>query len=203
MWRNRPLNNTVGFTLVELLVTITILAIVMVSLVAVLTQSILAHQQMVAQASLQDKAVMVEKQLSSDISGAYMLLDASNDRIHLIDQNYTDSSPSYISYYLDNGKLYRVHSTDGSPHYSGGDLIADGITSLQFNYLEWTYYSTEDEQSGVYDVDYITDLGSLSGNELHQRLLQIHQVDYNITFMTDGCSYSIDKQIKLRNNLRT
>jgi len=189
-----------GFTLVEMLVTVSILGIVLAAVCAILMQSIAAHQQTVAEAAMQDKAVRAETQLSRDLLGAYVLFDAAANRLSLVDQNYTDADPRYVSFYVQDGKLYRVAYTSGTPTYDGGELVADSIKSFQFSYYEW-YYDADAPADQRYAV--IDPIAGLSGDDFLKALNSVHQVGFDITFEVNGYDYTVRKQVRLRNNLRT
>lgn len=175
-----------GFTLAEMLVTISILGVILTSLCGVLIHSIAAHEQTVAESIMHDRAITAEKQLSNDLTGSYKIIDALPNRLTLENQDC-----KYISYYVSNSKLYRVECTTENPTYSGGQPISDSIESLQFKYLRWRH---DPIGGGDYEYDvkpwvYVDDVP-----ESAQR------VAFSVSFHVGHHQYVIYKQVRLRNN---
>lgn len=151
-----------GFTLIETIVSIFAFAIIMIGLVALISQMITGSRKQSDLLADTDQARKVSFGIINELrnaqtaaNGAYALETAGDQQIVYFSNADRDSSIERIRYYLQNGKLYRgVVEYNGTSYATNSEFsvlvqndVANSSTTPLFYYYDGSYVGSSTQAS--------------------------------------------------------
>ncbi|TYP53296.1 type II secretion system protein [Thermosediminibacter litoriperuensis] len=135
-----------GFTLVEVVVAVSIFSLVVGAALALYQQAVLSWHKDEARVDVQESLRIALERMSGEIRSARELVEAGESRIGLAviePGGDSDNATKYIYYYLDSAQKRLVRELDGKK-----DPAAGHVTAFQLAYYDENDHRLEGQLSG-------------------------------------------------------